>query len=185
MRILSWEEFVEFYERNGKLPNQARKPKNPLNEKQLQTKYEKYLRSMDKERERSRRLMEKAKKAEGWFDNKDWEAARKLVYARDGGACRLMEVLNDSELRDLKLRAGRFFLSKIDPAHIFGRGAYPHLYSDPDNVVLLNRYSHSMLDSGKHPIYGDPISVEEKENWWRRIVGNKHYDALVEKARKR
>lgn len=185
MNVFSWEEFVEFYKRHGRLPNQVRKPKNPLNERQLQTKYDKYLKSMRKEQERADRMMEKARTAKGWFLDEEWKAIRKMVHFRDGGACRLIAVLSDEEFKELKLRAGRFFLEIVDPAHIFGRGAYPHMYYDKDNIVLLNRYSHSMLDSGKHPIYGTPILPGDKELWWRRIVGNKHYDMLVEKSRRR
>lgn len=46
------------------------------------------------------------------------------------------------------------------------------------NVVSLNRWSHSNLDTMRDPIVGDPISKEEVEGWWRVIIGDDLYDEL-------
>jgi hypothetical protein len=47
------------------------------------------------------------------------------------------------------------------------------------NVVLLNRYSHGMLDDMKHPLTGDPITYEERQAWWKRIAGDVQWDKLI------
>jgi hypothetical protein len=52
-----------------------------------------------------------------------------------------------------------------------------------DNVVLLNRISHGWLDSGKSPINGKSITVEEKQAWWERIVGKRIYARLLVMSR--
>ena len=53
-----------------------------------------------------------------------------------------------------------------------------------DNIILLNRFSHENLDSCKDPITGERISPQERDDWWRRLIGSEQYDILIEKARR-
>jgi hypothetical protein len=55
----------------------------------------------------------------------------------------------------------------------------------PENVVLLNRYSHDALDNCQHPITGVHISKEERDGWWKKIVGITTYTKLEEISREK
>jgi len=179
---MSFEEFVAFYDKHERMPQQMNKPRKSLSIRQLEKGYQKYINALYKKEDRERRIFQKSiiKKT----DTKDekWVNIRNKVFTRDGNSCRLIEVLNPVEIEELHKRAGKYFLSILDPAHIFSRGAYSKLYYDPDNIVVLNRYSHSLLDNAKHPIFGNPISKDEREMWWIRILGKRHYENLKEKA---
>lgn len=185
MQPMTWEEFLDFYESNGRTPTQQKKPNRLLNENQLRTKYDKYLKSVEKEEARRQRLMAKVKSTTDWYSDEEWEQVKAEVFKRDHYDCQLLEVLNNEELTEIKNRAGKLFLGIVDPAHVFGKGAYPHMRYDPDNIIIINRYSHSLLDNRKHPVYGRPLTAEEHEGWWRRILGNKRYDRLLQKSKQK
>lgn len=106
-----------------------------------------------------------------------WNDIKSQVYKRDNHTCRLVVCLINDELKVLKEKAGNFF-KVLDPAHIFKVGSHPQIKFIPEYIVTLNRYSHSMLDSGKCPLTGKMIDPIEIESWWRRIVGTNFYDIL-------
>jgi len=166
---MTLEEFTKNYYKYGKCSNQIRKPKNKLNEKQIKTQYDKYIKKLNDKKE---------------FEvDEKWIKVREEVFNRDG-YCQLFDKLNAIELSFIK--ESLFYDTKIiDPAHVFGKGAYPHLKYDPENIVSLMRLFHSRLDSYHNPITGEPIDKLEHENWWRRIVGNDRYNKLKRKALKR
>lgn len=113
-------------------------------------------------------------------NDKQWQETKRLVSERDKGICRLLRILTITEAIKLKKSAGSTYLSKIDPAHYRAVSERPDLCYDPNNIVCLNRYSHSNLDDGKDPLDGHSITPEEVEGWWQRILkGNRRqYDYL-------
>ena len=169
---MTYQEFVELYQKYGKTPLQINPPKNTLNEKQLKSAYKKYLKREEKREE---------KIIQSLVDER-WEKVKKEVWDRDRGKCQLTPLLTAGELIIFLEKSGHL-KEIIDPAHIYGKGAYPFLKYDPENVVLLNRYSHSMLDTYRSPVDGSPISQAEHTQWWCRIVGTKRYMRLEEKLR--
>jgi hypothetical protein len=102
-----------------------------------------------------------------------------IVLKRDKGKCRLLAILTKDELSLIVEPLGT-----IDNAHIFGKGAYPHLKYDHENIILLHRLFHSRLDTGRDPITGKPSDALHKEYWWMRVLGKEKYDKLLKKARK-
>lgn len=101
--------------------------------------------------------------------DKEWALTKKKVSERDKNRDRIQFILSASEYICLKRQAGPF-LSKIDPAHVIPVSkAYDKCY-DPDNIISLNRYSHTNLDSCKHPITGKSITQEEVNSWWIRLL---------------
>lgn len=114
-------------------------------------------------------------------NDKKWKEVKKIVYDRDNKSCRLSRVLNVIEALTLQ-RNAKQFLQTIDPAHYLAVSERPDLCYDANNIVCLNRYSHSNLDSGKSPIDGHQISREEVHDWWLRILkGNeKQYNYLLD-----
>ena len=104
-------------------------------------------------------------------DDAQWQKLKEEVRTRDKGD-RILRVLTVKEALLLQRKAPRIQLEKLDAAHIFPVSIYPDLIYNKNNVILLNRYSHGMLDDMKHPITGDTISYEERQAWWERLAGN-------------
>lgn len=100
-----------------------------------------------------------------------WQEVKKKVRARDANSDRLLRVLTVKEVVQLKKCAPNVLLQKLDCAHYFSVGLYPELCYCESNLVLLNRWSHGNMDNCRHPITGEPISYEERQEWWARILG--------------
>lgn len=110
----------------------------------------------------------------------DWRKVKDLVSERDKGMCRLLKVLTIPEALKLRKNAGGF-LNKVDAAHYRPVSERPDLIYEPNNLVCLNRYSHSNLDDFKDPLDGHCISADEVERWWRRILkSNKNQYTFLE-----
>lgn len=182
--MLSYEDFLNFYRRSGRCVNDFYPRKNPLNEKQLQSKYDKYVKSENKRVEALKRHLANAKEKEVSVDE-SYSKIREEVLKEKGNECSLLVLLkylkkyNDIQL--LKNNSNGLH-KQIDVAHVFSRGSYPHLKYDKDNLVPLNRFSHSMLDQFRDPITGAQIDKYEHEIWWKIILGSEKYLALKEKA---
>ena len=104
-------------------------------------------------------------------DSKDqnWQKVKAEVKARDGLRCRLIKVLSYREMLILKKNAGPFLFS-LDPAHYIAVSEDPSIMYIPENIVMLNRYSHTNLDNYRNPITGEPITKAEALKWWDRIL---------------
>lgn len=164
---MTFEEFVEFYNEKGFLPNDVNRNRtNVLNEKQLKTRYTKYKKS---------REFKEIKIDEEWENVK---SELNLTY------CHLLKKLKEDNLFDeinILKNKGSFLLNIIDAAHIFPKSGYPYLKYDIENIVPLNRFSHSCLDSMRDPITGEQISKEQHTYYWMYIAGIETYKKLEEK----
>lgn len=97
-----------------------------------------------------------------------WQEVKNIVVKRDKFD-RLQKVLTPAEYKIVKRNAGPL-INTLDPAHYLPAGQYPDLIYKSYNIVLLNRWSHSQLDACRDPVNGTPISLEERDNWWIRIL---------------
>jgi hypothetical protein len=97
-----------------------------------------------------------------------WQEVKNKVKNRDK-VDRMLKILNPIEYKVLKSNAG-YLLNILDPAHYLAVSDRPDLCYKSYNIVLLNRYSHEMLDSFKNPINGESITKEEVQLWWERIL---------------
>lgn len=159
---MTFEKFVAEYEKYGRCPGQMSKPGHKLNERELKTRYEKYSKPKEKKIQKS-----------SWEDPK-WKEVADVVWKRDKGQCRLLSKLkiDNPELYVYFINNNLPSLySKLDLAHVVPRSKSKELYYEPSNIVLLNRVSHSLLDSYHNPITGKSITKEEHEKWWRYILG--------------
>ncbi|MFA5760064.1 MAG: hypothetical protein WC942_12045 [Clostridia bacterium] len=177
----SFEEYVNYYKKYKRCLGQMRNPKHTLNEKELKSKYEKYCKSEQKKEDKKNKLFEEKllEEKEIPIDNQ-WENVYTLVHKRDKEYCRLKLILSIEELKELNQNPISL-LNQLDVAHVIPRSASKNLYYDLDNLVLLNRISHSWLDTYKNPINGKPIKKEERDMWWKRIVGEQHFNKLQER----
>lgn len=103
------------------------------------------------------------------INDEEWQAVKRRVKARDNNRDRMQFVLSLAEYKTLRSNAGPH-ISKIDPAHVISVGKNYSLCYEEDNIISLNRYSHSNLDSCKDPVTGENISGEEVTNWWIRLL---------------
>jgi hypothetical protein len=115
-------------------------------------------------------------------DDRKWEIIKHQVRNRDQH-CVLLKKLSPGAYYELDKRAGSQMWS-FDCAHVFPRSTAPHMKFDPDNIVLLNHYSHMNIDYMKHPILGTLLSKEDHTNWWIWIVGKERYNRLLAKINK-
>lgn len=110
----------------------------------------------------------------------EWRKVKEVVKDRDKNICRLVRILSISDTFFLKKNAGSL-LYTVDAAHYRPVSERPDLIYNPNNIVCLNRYSHSNLDDCKDPIDGHSISADDVERWWRRILrGNKSQYSYLE-----
>ena len=85
----------------------------------------------------------------------------------------MSKILPFKDFLILQKNAGPY-MKTTDAAHIISVASNPKIMYESCNVVTLNRYSHTNLDSGKDPVDGHAITREEVEEWWVKILkGNK------------
>jgi len=101
----------------------------------------------------------------------NWQTLKKEVLKRDRTSCQLMKVLTAQEMGVLKHLAPPYLLKVLDPAHYYPVSTHPHLIYTKENVYTLNRYSHEHLDNCENPLTGEPITFEERDLWWKRLIG--------------
>ena len=103
-----------------------------------------------------------------------WQELKDACRERDGGLCRCCMILTPEEMGiRRKLGLPEYLFTPCDVAHIESVGMHVEKTYDLDNVVYLCRACHDFLDSYKSPITGKPISKEEHEIWWSRILKKK------------
>lgn len=170
--MLSRDEYKEFYRNKGRCPDSNVSVKHKLNEKQLDSRYDKYV-------EKQKKLREKNK----FKIDEEWIALKSQLVQE----CALIRALRNAgqimTIREI-YKNGKFLVKQLDGAHIISRQKAPFMKYDIDNVVMLNRYSHSMLDFMKNPIDGTPITKKEQDEWWKFIVGEERWNRLNEKYMK-
>ena len=110
-----------------------------------------------------------------------WQETKRIVTARDGGDCRLCKVLTAKEMGILRANAGQQYFI-LQHAHFLGVGPFPAWTYLVNNVVLLNAYSHKMLDEIRNPINGERLSSKEEHRaWWKRILGDSTYEEMLKR----
>ena len=190
---ISFEDFYAYYEKWGKCLNQLAKPKKPLNDAQILSKYNAYVRSLETKQNNIKKKLERSKVKEpkalkGTKADEKWVNTCEIVDRRDKRECRLIKTLKASgRLHDLDLlykNAGNF-LKRIDHAHILPKSRYAYLYYNVENIILLNRYSHSLLDQYCDPITGKKITTEEHKLWWEFLVSSELLEKLEEIVQER
>ena len=106
------------------------------------------------------------------------------VLKRDNYRCRLWCILTEEE-KDLIRQYLYPPLSYTDTAHIVSKAKSKKLQEDIDNIITLTRIFHTRLDQFKNPLTGKFITKKERENWFIRIVGEEHYQKLLEKSKEK
>jgi len=85
--------------------------------------------------------------------------------------CMLWKCLNEDEKEHINknFKADLYLNCNIDVAHIEPKGSNKELQYSVDNVVLLGRYFHNLLDTLKDPVYKTDITKEQRLDWFFRM----------------
>lgn len=190
MTILTLTEFQNFYLTKRYLPFNLYQGNKNLNEKQLLSKYQKYLKYIENQEIKKQKQIEILKDKQANQEiviDKKWEEIKNIALQRDNYACRLFSLLTieekqrfENSLKDIN------FLDPytLDCCHLLSRGRYPSLKYDIDNIFVLYRVFHSRLDKYLNPIDGCSIDRKEHRKWWIRISGDFFiYDKLFSRLR--
>lgn len=104
--------------------------------------------------------------------DKKWE---KLREEFDYSTCQLWRVLTKEEKNYIldNYKEELYMLSNKDAAHIKGRGSSIELKYDKDNVVIICRYFHTLLDTYRDPVTKKEITDEQRGFWFERIKAYK------------
>lgn len=86
--------------------------------------------------------------------------------------CRFWRCLTSQErVQFYKIHKDNLYLcNNLDVAHVEGKGRNPGEKTNLENVVLLNRLAHSLLDTYFDPLTKEKITAEERERWFDRII---------------
>lgn len=174
--IKTFEDFCNYYNKYGKCPGQIKTPGHVFNTKELLTRFQKYARVQ--ERKKNKKLTPLNKSVKGNSQDEEWLNVSEEVHRRDNNKCKLLNILNEEEKKYLYDHCPYSLIQQLDIAHVISRSESSALYYEKDNLILLNRASHSWIDQYLHPIYGKPISKIERDNWWIKIIGKELYEDL-------
>ena len=155
--------------------------KNCLKRYKQESCYKKYQKQADKENQKIQEEFEKEfdydVEVENAKDDK-WELVRHNIRWRDNNECQLLKKLTEPTRQLFNTKANPSLINELDPAHYLSRGSYPDYKYLEDNIILLNRQSHSWLDTMCSPVTGKSISKAEWHWWWEFILGQERKHKL-------
>jgi hypothetical protein len=186
MKILTLDEFINYYYTYKRLPNGIySNNKKILTQIQLQSKFEKYLKSIEKagNRQESYRLkkFEKNQKIiEGNFESlidEKWVEVQEFVKKRANNKCEITPLLTKKE-KDFVYSQAFGDLKILDCIHVISRSASKKLYYDPVNIIYGLRFIHKFVDEYRNPFTLKPITNVERNNLFIRFIGIRRWNYL-------
>ncbi len=182
--MLTQEEFIEYYETKNRLP----KPSSytggkKLNDRQLITKYKEYVKKCNRMEERKQSIKEDEDSEYLSNHIKNQRFAKQEARKLDPEAQVFFSKLTSDELKTVNsmMRMGQDF-SIIDPAHIFSVGSTPTMADEIDNILMLPRCVHSLVDTYLNPLSEkhEVINKEQRDSFWIRFIGVERWNRLLE-----
>ena len=172
MKQPSFNEFKNFYRERGMCMGDSHRATKPLNPTKLERKYKKYINKLNVTQEKLN------------VKRDSWNTVKNKIFQRDNNTCQLYTKLAANEKKQVSFLLDSEIFGTLDPAHVFGKGSYPHMKHDVDNIVSLYRLFHSRMDAGQDPLTGKSISKRRITEWWMYIVGYDRYTQLEERSKK-
>lgn len=181
---LTFEEFYIYYQKKGYFPLIFGKQEPNKTEQQVIKFYEKYKKLYEKnliklEKDKQKNLLKKQEKPIFTIDE-EMEELKSQMWQRDKSQCQMWIRLTKEE----KLIVGysniiyNSMYKQLDTAHIFEKSVYPKLKYCLNNVVLLSRYFHSLLDGYKHPITEYKITKEDRIKIFLKLLPDNRKEEL-------
>ena len=147
-------------------PRKTAKVKSCIHLSRQKRCYEKYILKLEKEKEKQEiQNIEKKEEREKRLNLKD------QVEKRDK-TCLVLKILTNEEFKYVcdNYTSSLFKLKRKDMAHLLPKSQYPESEYDLDNVILLSRFFHELLDNYQDLITHEHIGKEGKERWITRIM---------------
>ncbi len=172
-KILTKEEFFDYYYENKKLPHPLINwgNKKLFNDNQLNTKYKEYLKKFEKTPKTTKVNLTKDACSQ-CHSNDD-----KSIFSNWYNKC------SPIEKRTLTSKMKGELGQKWDAAHIISRSESIKLSDDIENLVLIPHLIHLEIDNFIDPRTGKRLTQEEHEDLWISIVGEEKYLRLLKKKR--
>jgi hypothetical protein len=189
--MLSYEDFITYYGKYGRFPDaQYSNPDKILNERQLKTKYEKYIKRQSvallklKNKFDVPETFEEDTEQPSTYIQKVFQAEKEALE-RDPDRQEFWINLTDDEINAIHNKIGMFKDKEgnvlYDPCHVISRTQNKILAYDPDNIIYMPRYCHSLIDIYKNFFTLKSITKEEREDLWKHILGEERYNRLQDK----
>jgi len=181
--MLTQEEFILYYEKNNRVPSPSAYSGNkPLNNKQLITKYKDYVKKCSRFETRMNSIINDDDSPYVSSYIKNQRSAKIEARELDPNATIFFSKLNNNEITIVKnmMNMGQEF-SIIDPAHIFSCGGWPKMSNVVENILMLPRCVHSLIDTRMNPLTEthESISKTEWEAFWIRFIGIDRWNFLL------
>lgn len=152
-------------------------PNKRLNDERLEDKYNKYVKRLEnKKLKGNSKYMQSVYDVEAECRKENPQA--EFFYSN----IRKFDEKNDTDFEGYFRRRNKALGDIYDPAHIFPRGTHPELSTEKDNIIILPRFVHSLLDADIELFSEDfvhrTISKERKEEIWNIILGEDNYNRI-------
>ncbi|HPJ86580.1 MAG TPA: hypothetical protein PLU55_00540 [Candidatus Pacearchaeota archaeon] len=169
--MIEFEDFIKKCE-SGFCLRQTIKSKRCITKGKQEDCYKKYILKSEKD-------VEKRKQKEV---TPKWEELKREILIRDKNECRFYAIATKEEREVIdKMILENPKLAVRDGAHVLARSKCPEMIYDTDNVYTLYRGVHSAIDHLIDPITQKPMSYEQSQNYWKRIIGEQKYNELYER----
>jgi|LSQA01.1.fsa_nt_gi hypothetical protein len=112
-------------------------------------------------------------------NDEKWQEVKEKVLKRDNGSDRFFKVITAKEYCMFRYLS-KHYLSKITPAHVIPVSTHPSLMYNENNLITLNITVHSRLDNNIDPITNKSINSQKVKEWWKRLLGEEQYKALIQ-----
>jgi hypothetical protein len=177
--LLTYEEFVKYYFKYKRFPDFSyNNPNKVLNEKQLLSKYNKYVKWFENKKKKKEEDIKKIKSKKIIYESdKKMQECKVLCMKRADYKCEIWEVLTAEEKNLVKPRIFKK-LKELDPIHVISRSQSKKLYYNPENIIIGQRYFHSLIDSYKDPITLKNMTIQQRSNWFIRVIGKERWNYL-------
>ena len=112
----------------------------------------------------------------------EWAKVSQQVKERDHDQCRLWAILTpeEKEYCNTEQKQNMYFNKTKGAAHVIARSQSKNLFYSLSNLVWLGWCMHHRIDNMQDPLTGKPMTNEERDNWWIRIIGLENFNWLKE-----
>lgn len=182
--MLTFTEYKNYYIRSNfkYLPDgQYCNSKKILKDNQIELKYNKYINNLEK-----KKLKGNSKYIQEILD------VEKECFSEDPHAnnfynrIKELDKLWGTDYHSYFMKMNKMLGDIYDPCHIVPRGRSRKLSIFKENIIIMPRYVHSLLDQYYEIFSYSPKAISSKrhEEIWKLIIGEDKYNYLIDLSRK-
>jgi len=170
---MSYANFVEFFKKKKYFPEGIYFNRNKVErftEKDFKKYYDNYIKAIEKKEVKLNEFVEIK-------IDENWQECKRIVDIRDPDNTEFLEKLSEYEKKVLTNKTFNC-IDIYDYCHIFGKGCYPKLKYEPDNIIKMPRLVHGSIDKSKCWITDEFLNKEQVEKFWIRFIGQERFNKL-------